>query len=77
MLEHLYVTEPIFDTIDVFKKTLISEADLKKISCLSTPNNCLALFKIPEQKQMDTKGLIVALDDIRDPGNFRNHHSIV
>jgi len=69
-LEHLYETESLFETIKISQKTRISEADLKKISCLSTPNNCLALFKIPDQKPTSNKGLIVALDDVRDPGNL-------
>jgi TrmH family RNA methyltransferase len=70
VLEHLYVTQNIFETISSDKKTQISDQDLKRISCLSTPNNCLALFQIPEQKPRNDKGLIVALDDIRDPGNL-------
>jgi TrmH family RNA methyltransferase len=70
VLEHLYVTEAIFETIDDSRKTQISETDLKKITCLATPNNCLALFKIPKPKNTIAKGLIVALDDIRDPGNL-------
>ena len=70
VLEHLYVTEAIFESIDNDKKTKISDTDLKRISCLSTPNNCLALFQIPEQKSRNDKGLVVALDDIRDPGNL-------
>lgn len=43
---------------------------MKKISALSTPNTCLALFKIPETKKVQEKGLLLALDDIRDPGNL-------
>jgi TrmH family RNA methyltransferase len=70
VLEHLYVTQNIFETISSDKKTQISDQDLKRISCLSTPNNCLALFQIPEQKPRNDMGLIVALDDIRDPGNL-------
>lgn len=70
VLEHLYVTENIFIEVNQTQKTLISEADLKKITCLSTPNNCLALFRIPEQKKPENSGLIVALDDVRDPGNL-------
>jgi len=70
VLEHLYVTQPIFETISFDKKTQISDQDLKRISCLSTPNNCLALFQIPEQKPRNDKGLIIVLDDIRDPGNL-------
>ena len=70
VLEHLFVTENIFESIITSKKTIISESDLKKITCLTTPNNCLALFKIPANKAIINKGLIVALDDIRDPGNL-------
>lgn len=69
-LEHLYITEEIFSDVDANNKTKISETDLKKISCLSTPNNCLALFKIPSSKPAQSTGLVVALDDIRDPGNL-------
>ena len=70
ILEHLYISETILDTVNSYQKTVISEAELKKISCLATPNNCLALFKIPEAKAPIQKGLIVALDSIRDPGNL-------
>ncbi len=30
----------------------------------------MAVFKIPNEKAIINKGLIVALDDIRDPGNL-------
>ena len=69
-LEHLFTTEDIFTEILSSKQTLISEAELKKISALTTPNTCLALFKIPETKKVQEKGLLLALDDIRDPGNL-------
>ncbi|PKQ43773.1 TrmH family RNA methyltransferase [Confluentibacter flavum] len=49
---------------------LISETDLKRISFLTTPNKALAIFKIPSFNPIDTSELIVALDDIRDPGNL-------
>lgn len=70
VLEHLFVTESIFENIKNDSKSLISEAELKKISCLATPNNCLALFQIPEPELMTPSGLIVALDAVRDPGNL-------
>jgi TrmH family RNA methyltransferase len=70
VLEHLFVTESIFENIKNDSKSLISEAELKKISCLATPNNCLALFQIPEPELMAPSGLIVALDAVRDPGNL-------
>ena len=69
-LEHLYTTQNDFDDVLISKKTLIHENDLKKISALATPNSCLAVFKIPNEKEIVEAGLIVALDSIRDPGNM-------
>lgn len=69
-LEHLYQTEPLFDAVNAANKTEISPAELKKISALTAPNNCLAVFKIPKNIPIQDKGLIVMLDDIRDPGNL-------
>jgi len=37
---------------------------------LATPNSCLAVFKIPAENKIIDSGLIIALDDIRDPGNL-------
>jgi TrmH family RNA methyltransferase len=48
----------------------ISEAELKKASHLVNPNKVLAIFKIPEPKQIDSHGLILGLDAINDPGNL-------
>ena len=70
VLEHLFITDIIFNEIKSEKKTVITEDDLKKISALSTASNCLAVFKIPNETEIEISGLIVALDDIRDPGNF-------
>lgn len=70
VLNHLYETENLFFNVSESKKTRITENELKKITCLATPNNCLALFEIPKSKEVQNSGLIVALDDIRDPGNF-------
>ena len=69
-LDHLYTTRTDFENVASNLKTVISEADLKKMSALASPNTCLAVFKIPEVKAINTSGLIVALDDIRDPGNL-------
>jgi TrmH family RNA methyltransferase len=70
VLEHLYVSEGIFLEIPSEKRTIVTENDLKKITCLSSPNNCLALFQIPTQKNQEISGLTIVLDDIRDPGNM-------
>jgi TrmH family RNA methyltransferase len=69
-LDHLYTTRTDFENVASNLKTVISEADLKKMSALASPNTCLAVFKIPEVKAVNSSGLIVALDDIRDPGNL-------
>ena len=69
-LEHLYTTQDDFDLVPVLKRKLISESDLKKISALATPNTCLAVFKMPQEKKISESGLILALDAIRDPGNL-------
>ena len=69
-LQDLFTTKQDFLTVPKNKVHAISEAELKKISVLTTPNTCLAVFKIPKAKEMVEKGLIVALDDVRDPGNL-------
>lgn len=48
----------------------ISESDLRKISALKTPNKVLAVFYIPAPGPLAENNLILALDDIRDPGNL-------
>lgn len=70
-LEHLYVIENnFFDEVSSNIKTLVTESDLKKISALTTPNSCLAVFKIIAEKKIKESGIILALDSIRDPGNL-------
>ena len=68
-LDHLYTTTLEFDVTDVLK-TKISDNNLKKISFLTTPNTALAVFKIPTIKPIDKNQLIIALDNVRDPGNL-------
>ena len=68
-LEHLFVTkENLFDSKYNFE--LISDNDLKKISALTTANDCLAVFKIKEVNSHSSSGLELALDNIKDPGNI-------
>jgi TrmH family RNA methyltransferase len=69
-LEHLFETDAIFDQVSISQKTLITEPDMKRITALSSASSCLAIFKIPIQTKIETKGLMVALDDVRDPGNL-------
>jgi TrmH family RNA methyltransferase len=69
-LKNLYCTKPMFSRILEPIKTIVSDADLKKISALITANDCLGVFRIPNQKEIANSGLILVLDDIRDPGNL-------
>ena len=69
-LEHIYITTPLFTEVSTDKIVLISDDELKKISALTVPNNCLAVFKIPSTKAFEEIGLILALDSVRDPGNL-------
>ena len=68
MLYHIFSTKSF--NIDVKCDTLISDDELKKISFLTTPNQALAIFEIPETQTVQSNSLIIALDDIRDPGNL-------
>ena len=52
------------------KFTEVNSKELSKISGFSTPNNVLATFKIPAQKPIQWSELVVALDDVNDPGNL-------
>lgn len=69
-LEHLYTTKALNLPINPENVTLISENELKKISSLTTPNTCLAIFKQKKTEEIPANGLILALDDVRDPGNL-------
>ncbi len=69
-LEHIYTTKQLNFTISKEFVTEITEADLKKISSLTTPNDCLAVFKMKENELPQPSGLKIALDNVRDPGNL-------
>jgi TrmH family RNA methyltransferase len=69
-LQTIFVTEPLDFKVATNKIHTISPAELKKISALTTPNTCLAVFKIPTENFSLKEGLLVALDDVRDPGNL-------
>ena len=69
-LVELFTTNSELFSVDKSKVYAITESELQKISALTTPNTCLALFKIPAAVSFEEKGLLVALDDVRDPGNL-------
>lgn len=65
----IYTTELVFDKYNSITE-LITESELKRISQLVHPNKALALCEIPKEKEILAGGFIIALDNIRDPGNL-------
>ncbi|WP_438710104.1 TrmH family RNA methyltransferase [Aquimarina muelleri] len=68
-LYSLFTIEDIFD-VDQASKYIVTEEELKQISFLTTPQIVLAVFYIPYNGGIEERGLILVLDDIRDPGNL-------
>ena len=68
-LHSLYTTKLFFDASNehCFE---ITETELKKISSLKKPNTALAVFKMSKAVKPELNALIIALDDVRDPGNL-------
>ncbi|MEY8847858.1 RNA methyltransferase [Psychroserpens sp. XS_ASV72] len=71
-LDSHFELQQLFTTQDIFEAEceLISDKDLLRISNLKSPNTAIALFKMPDPKPLVNKGLILVLDDVRDPGNL-------
>ena len=70
-IEQLFVTEPNLVSIkNSSKVVLITASELKKVSAFKSPNKVLGIFKIPKEKEVKEKGIILALDTINDPGNL-------
>ncbi|MFY0629769.1 MAG: RNA methyltransferase [Flavobacteriaceae bacterium] len=67
-LVSLFATENIFN--EVANSIEVTEAELKKISRLVTPNKVVAIFRIPKENTIEPKGLVLALDALNDPGNL-------
>jgi TrmH family RNA methyltransferase len=65
-LHLLFSIEDVFDSETI----IISEKELQKISNLKSPNTAIALFVIPKRNEFEPTGLVLALDDVRDPGNL-------
>lgn len=64
----LYTTDS--NLFGEYEVTLISEKDLARITKLKSANQSLAVFEIPKNNSLDEEQFIVALDDIKDPGNL-------
>jgi RNA methyltransferase, TrmH family len=74
-LKELYLLDTAIGNweVELFRQaTVITDAEMKKISNLSQPGEALAVFSIPahEISQINTNDWILMLDDIQDPGNM-------
>lgn len=69
-LQNLFVTTNLFASVEASKIHNITNSELKKITALTAPNDSLAIFKMPKEQKAEVTGLVVALDDVRDPGNL-------
>lgn len=69
-LEQLFSVDDGVFIVDDSKYNSITESELKKISFLFNPNRALAIFRIPNIETINTNQLIVALDNVNDPGNL-------
>lgn len=71
-LEAVFCLQDVYQEYEEYDSEIVDEDELKKISCLKSPNKVLALFKIPDNDifEIDNKDLKVMLDDINDPGNL-------
>lgn len=69
-LSNLFCTNQFIHDLPIDKVQLVSDSELKKISNFKTPNEVLAMFKIPDVKEVDTSKFTLVLDGINDPGNL-------
>ncbi len=65
--KHLYSSE-IMDSFPGAEP--LSERELKSVSTLVQPNKILGVFEIPRETAPDYQGWVLALDQVRDPGNL-------
>lgn len=74
---HLYATQQWADEVlqnktTTFKVSILDEIMLGRISQLKTPNQVIAIVKMPKQlaQKNSTSKLVLVLDQIQDPGNL-------
>ena len=68
-MEEIYVTQNSNELREL-NPTIISANEMKSISNLKTPPGYLAVVKMLDKASLPENGLILALDDIQDPGNL-------
>lgn len=69
-LETLFLKKGTSSHLKADQIFFVTEAILKKISGLETPENIAAIAPMPNWKNLKDKNWIIALDGISDPGNM-------
>lgn len=71
LIEYLYVTKDYnFFVKPQVSYEIISELELKQISCLQKPNKALVICKMMDLTRSTNSDFHIALDAIQDPGNM-------
>lgn len=66
----LIATEAFTTSVPHHLITPVSKDELRKVSTLQNPDEGLAVFEQPKHKGILQEGVIVALDNVQDPGNL-------
>lgn len=66
----LIATEAFTTSVPQHLITPVSKDELRKVSALQNPDEGLAVFEQPKHKGILQEGVIVALDNVQDPGNL-------
>ena len=66
----LIATEAFTTNVPQHLITPVSKDELRKVSTLQNPDEGLAVFEQPKHKGILQEGVIVALDNVQDPGNL-------
>ncbi|WP_304297559.1 RNA methyltransferase [Capnocytophaga leadbetteri] len=66
----LIATEAFTASVPQHLITPVSKDELRKVSTLQNPDEGLAVFQQPKHKGILQEGVIVALDNVQDPGNL-------
>ena len=69
-LELLIATEVFATALNGQPVTLVNKEELRKVSSLKNPDEGLAIFHQRQHKGILQEGVILALDNVQDPGNL-------
>jgi TrmH family RNA methyltransferase len=68
--ENIYFLKSQNNFLKNSKAIEVKDDQLKQMSALSTPNDCLAIFKIKPNDEEINANIVLVLDQIQDPGNL-------